>query len=344
MRSVARPKRAALLFAAALSAATLLGGPTAAQTCFTLQAELSYLQSHGGVGGSGDRARYERAFRDQANVIARTEIRARNAGCFGGGFFLFRRDVDPVCGTLIPKLREMQGNLAHLDQLRRQAGSGNSDRIRELQVMIARRGCEPWAGNSFQVRAPQDLYQPDSYSPYGTYRTLCVRTCDGYYFPISFSTSGDRLTEDAHTCEAMCPGTEAKLFYHHNPGGGPENMMAIDGQAYASLPTAFQYRTSINPSCTCRPEGGYSTVSTTTEPAAMVEDPTAPPPRPRPAPGEDPETLANRAGDFIPRPGAADAVAPGVASGPGNNSVRVVGPTYWGDTSQDDVLLTPVPN
>lgn len=346
MRSVAKPKRAAAILAAsALSAATLLCAPAAAQTCFTLQAELSYLQSQGGVGGSGDRARYERAWREQANVIASTEMRARNAGCFGGGFFLFRRDADPVCGTLIPKLREMEQNLGRLDQLRRQAGSGNSDRMRELQVMIARRGCEPWGGDSFQVRSsPDNLDRHDTYSPYGTYRTLCVRTCDGYYFPISFSTSGERLAEDASTCQAMCPGTDAKLFYHSNPGGGPENMMALDGEAYASLPTAFQYRTSINPACTCKPEGGYSTANTATDPAAIADDPSAPPPRPRPAPGEDPETLANRAGDFVPRPAVDDPAAPAVASAPGGGSVRVVGPTYWGDTSQDDVLLTPVPN
>jgi hypothetical protein len=318
--------------------------PAEAQTCFTLQAELSYLQSHGGVGGSGDRARYERAWREQANVIASTEMRARNAGCFGGGFFLFRREADPICNTLIPKLRDMQDNLARLDQLRRQAGSGNAHRIRELQSLIVARGCEGWGGDSFEVRSGHDfLYQPDVYSPYGTYRTLCVRTCDGYYFPISFSTSRDRLADDANACQAMCPGAEAKLFYHANPGGGPENMMSIDGQAYASLPTAFQYRTSIDPACTCKRASGYSTASAEAGPVSFAENPSAPPPpRPRPPPGEDPETLANRAGDFVPRAGSEAGTA--AAAGPDGRSVRIVGPASWGTTEQDDTLLTPVPN
>ena len=87
---------------------SLAAGPRAAQTCFTLQAELAHLQSRGG-GGRGDRARYERAFREQANVLARTERRARDAGCFGG--FFFRREPEAICNTLVPKLRDMQENL-----------------------------------------------------------------------------------------------------------------------------------------------------------------------------------------------------------------------------------------
>jgi hypothetical protein len=322
----------------------LLADLAEAQTCFTLQAELSYLQSRGGVGGSGDRSRYESAWREQSNVIASTEMRARNAGCFGGGFFIFQRQADPICNTLVPKLRDMRDNLVRLDRLRREAGSGNSGRMRELQRMIAVRGCDPWGGDSFEVRSRPDwMYQPDVYSPYGTYRTLCVRTCDGYYFPISFSTSGDRVAEDANTCQAMCPGTEAKLFYHANPGGGPENMMALDGQAYTSLPTAFQYRTSVDPACTCKPAGGYNVAGSEAAPITFAEDPSAPPPRPRPAPGEDPETLANRAGDFIPRVGSREEAATAGAV-PDGSSVRIVGPTYWGDSEQDDMLLTPVPN
>src|SRR6266540_3435428 len=35
-------------------------------------------------------------------------------------------------------------------------------------------------------------------SPYArTYRTLCVRTCDGYYFPISYATNRSHFKTDA---------------------------------------------------------------------------------------------------------------------------------------------------
>src|SRR5205814_1311662 len=50
------------------------------------------------------------------------------------------------------------------------------------------------------------------------YRTLCVRASDGYYFPISFSTTPDHFNADAVTCQSMCPGSAVSLFVHHNPG------------------------------------------------------------------------------------------------------------------------------
>ena len=46
----------------------------------------------------------------------------------------------------------------------------------------------------------------------GGYRTLCVRTCDGYYFPISFSSQPRNFPRDQNACTAMCPnGTAAVL-------------------------------------------------------------------------------------------------------------------------------------
>ncbi len=338
---------AASLVASAFGLAVLLTGSAEAQTCFTMQAELMHLQSRG-AGGSGDRARYERAFREQANVLARTEMRARSAGCFGGGFFIFRRSADPSCNMLIPRINDMQQNLTRLDGLRRRGGNDNAYRMRELQGMMSARGCDLPGGSLFETSPDGNwLFEPDVpyYSGNGTYRTLCVRTCDGYYFPISFSTTSDRFAEDAQSCQAMCPGAESRLFYHDNPGGGPETMMSITGEAYSSLPAAFRYRTSLDSACTCRPPGGYSVATLQSAAQTIAADPTAPVPRPRPAPGEDPETLADRAGYFVPRVVANDAsaIAP-VATGADGRPIRIVGPAYWGNKEQDDVVIAPVPN
>ena len=52
-----------------------------------------------------------------------------------------------------------------------------------------------------------------------TYRTLCVRLCDGFYFPISSChVRKSRFARDADACSASC-GSEARLFYHPNVGG-----------------------------------------------------------------------------------------------------------------------------
>lgn len=85
-----------------------------------------------------------------------------------------------------------------------------------------------------------------------TYRTVCVRLCDGFYTPLSFSTTRDKLEQDADRCEATCGG-QARMFYYKNPGAEIEDMEDLDGKPYKKLPTAFLYRATYNAQCTCRP-------------------------------------------------------------------------------------------
>lgn len=85
------------------------------------------------------------------------------------------------------------------------------------------------------------------------YRTLCVRTCDGFYFPISFSTTPSGFARDAQQCQARC-GAPAKLFYHRNPGADVEHMVDLSGQPYAGLKNAFRYRQEVVDSCRCTPQ------------------------------------------------------------------------------------------
>jgi hypothetical protein len=345
-----RPFSTALL-AFALGLSFLANDAALAQTCVALQAELEHLRGSGsGAGSNRDRSRFERAFREQANVLARTEARARNAGCFGGSGFFFGRQPARACGVLVSKLRDMQNNLGRLDRLRRQAGDDTSPRrIRQLQRAIAARGCGLPGEDMWErpAEARRTLEPVAPFSARGTFRTLCVRTCDGYYFPISFSTTQEQFGADAQTCSAMCPGAQARLFYHANPGGSPADMLSIDGATYTSLPTAFQYRTSLNPSCSCKPAGGYSPIPVRAGAPSSPAEPQAEAgpllPRPRPAPGEDPETLANRLGGFDPNSVGRGAVPTAAVTADGR-PIRVVGPAYWGVPQQDGVVVAPVPN
>jgi hypothetical protein len=87
----------------------------------------------------------------------------------------------------------------------------------------------------------------------GNYRTLCVRMCDGYYWPVNFSASRREFHRDADICKSSCT-SEARLFYHPNASGQPADMVDLTGRAYAQLPTAFKYRKKLLPGCRCRPE------------------------------------------------------------------------------------------
>jgi hypothetical protein len=77
-----------------------------------------------------------------------------------------------------------------------------------------------------------------------------VRACDGYYFPISFSTSKKYLEVDEATCQRLCPAGDAALYYHSRRAG-PETMVSIAGTPYTELANAFRYRKELDRSCTC---------------------------------------------------------------------------------------------
>ncbi len=89
----------------------------------------------------------------------------------------------------------------------------------------------------------------------GTYRTVCVRTCDGAYFPVSFATVPGRFPDDEKTCKSLCPAAEATLFAYRNPGEDMNQAVSISGQPYSALPNAFKFRTEFNPSCACKAAG-----------------------------------------------------------------------------------------
>ena len=71
--------------------------------------------------------------------------------------------------------------------------------------------------------------------PFATYRTLCVRLCDGYYFPVSFSTLPNHFQRDAEQCQSQC-AAPAELYYHQNPGGAVEQMVSVASQQPYTTP------------------------------------------------------------------------------------------------------------
>jgi|LNFM01.1.fsa_nt_gb hypothetical protein len=91
--------------------------------------------------------------------------------------------------------------------------------------------------------------QPSS----GRFRTVCVRLCDGYYYPLSASASRRDLRRDALSCKASC-GTEARLFYQSSSASDASGLVDVTGLAYARLPNAFRYRKTLVDGCKCKPD------------------------------------------------------------------------------------------
>lgn len=116
-----------------------------------------------------------------------------------------------------------------------------------------------------RFRPSNSLLPPPTYSPYrpqrdedgesrqsGIVRTMCVRLCDGFYFPINFSVPRHRVSRDADICASSC-GSEARIFFAPSPNGDIKDAHDLTGRAYTSLANAFVYRKRQVAGCTCRP-------------------------------------------------------------------------------------------
>ncbi len=84
----------------------------------------------------------------------------------------------------------------------------------------------------------------------GSSRSYCVRSCDGYFFPIGASARGEGRQAQAAACDAMCPGATMRLFSSRN--GSIETARTDGGQLYTATATAFRYRESLVPACSCQ--------------------------------------------------------------------------------------------
>ncbi len=84
------------------------------------------------------------------------------------------------------------------------------------------------------------------------YKTMCVRLCDGFYFPIQSRTTRRSFHRDARACKQRCGG-RAKLFYLPASSENIENMVDLSGHRYADLKHAFKYRKKLVSGCSCRP-------------------------------------------------------------------------------------------
>jgi hypothetical protein len=324
-------------------------------SCLELEGRLIQVERAGSGQGIAEARQYDASIAQQRNEVDRAMAEARRAGCVGG-FLIFQRRAEPKCPQLMATIERMRANLEKLMRARSQTGSdpvsiarARSDILRSL----AMNGCGPeYAASGGFLPQPGGLFQslfgqarfrfPGNDGYFGTqgfdaYRTLCVRTCDGYYFPISFSTLPGKFSADAAMCQQMCPGTEAALYVHRNPGEDASQMVSLDGQPYTALPAAFRYRNEYDKGCTCGAAAvasattgftEFSTAATRTGVAAPeAASPAVPMPRlRRGAAGEDPETAANRKGNLDPQATPAAAQEEAVAIGPDGRRIRIVGP------------------
>lgn len=95
---------------------------------------------------------------------------------------------------------------------------------------------------------------PSSFEPMGK-RTVCVRLCDGFHFPLGAVGGSDDARAQAGMCQSLCPGAPARVYVMQSGSERIEDAMSLDGRRYDRLPVAFRHASARDDTCSCRPAG-----------------------------------------------------------------------------------------
>jgi len=77
---------------------------------------------------------------------------------------------------------------------------------------------------------------------------VCVRLCDGFFFPLS-AAAGDVASQDA-ACNSLCPDAPTEVYYR-NGSDSIEGAVSAHGRLYTALPVSLRYRGTSDNTCTC---------------------------------------------------------------------------------------------
>ena len=358
----------ALLMVAPIAHAQTSTRLSKGQYCAQLEGELARMQRAKHSQSNRNFEKYDAAVHKQQAQLDRANKLAKRDGCSGRRGFLFRRTPKPTCPALLKRIDKMHRNLAALEKKRsRYAPAPSNNGIEKARILrqLGNAGCgaqynrfaraEPIRerrglfGTIFRSRdtgfSRQWGMDERDIPEVGTYRTVCVRACDGYFFPISFSTTQGSFERDEGVCQSQCPGADVSLYIYHNPGETPEDMRSLDGQAYNSMETAFLYQKEYVPNCSCQaPQSQMASIAgdnptQPTAPALRTEaatqrptGPIVPLPMPKQSAMIDPDTrAAERLGvPFAPYKPPEVRSDKGVVRTADGRSIRIVGPKFFG--------------
>jgi Protein of unknown function (DUF2865) len=368
MRGYSLASAAAAFFALASCTVALAQAPSPA--CQQLEAQLTSLDRGNADPARADQIRRaEDAVNRQQYEVDRLVSQGRQMGCESSGFFSIFSNPPPQCSGLNRQIGQQRTVLERLQMQREQLQGGTTERAAQRQsilIALGNNNCGPQYRAAAQAGQQRGFFDQlfgsgtnngpgpgpagsggiisSAPGPMGgTYRTVCVRTCDGYYFPIAFSTTPDRFQDDAQTCQRMCPAAEVQLYTYHNPGEEMSQAVSLSGQPYTSLPAAFQYRKSLSSACSCRRPGEswaqalkVNGTDTTVAPGDVVVTEQNAKRLSLPRMGADGKPIKPD-----PRANATTATTPGAAAAPSSSaddapldpdaakrSVRTVGPTF----------------
>jgi hypothetical protein len=189
------------------------------------------------------------------------------------GFSLFN-PIPAVCSPLRAQAGQYEVQIRQLE------GGGGNPRRAQLLAALEQYGClnaqpqqrgviyagprepslfdrlfggeNPGRGGDTFTDLPIDP-EEDPKERLGGRMAICVRTCDGFYFPVNFQGIGAR-DEYSQVCQSLCPAAETQVFFM--PLGAEVDRAATrDGTPYMSLPAAKKFQQTRDPACFCKHPG-----------------------------------------------------------------------------------------
>lgn len=144
------------------------------------------------------------------------------------------------------------------------AGGFLQDLFGGLQQMFAR---HPKAPDPLESMAKAPNPPPaQRWGEGGPARGFCVRSCDGFYFPVQANPG----VSAAAMCHAFCPASEARVY----GGSDIDYAVARDGSRYADTGRAYLYRKQAVAGCTCngRNQFGLAHIDINSDPTLKPGD------------------------------------------------------------------------
>jgi hypothetical protein len=166
---------------------------------------------------------YEQVYRQ----LVQAKGQARAAGCTG---FLGLFKPRAVCAGVSAQVKVLE---AQLRQVRQQ--------------QLPQRVPTPVFGAAFGER----VVVPDCGRPAArSARVVCVRLCDGYYFPVNHSIKQKNLSKDEEKCLSQYPEGQAALYIDRSGGENIGAMVSVNGKLkYGDQPFAFAFQQRFDPAC-----------------------------------------------------------------------------------------------
>ncbi len=333
---------------------------SAGPVCGRLEAQLAAIDRGGGDPARAEQTRrIEDTLNRQQADLDRVQAQWQRLGCQPATLFSIFSNQPAQCGPLNTQIGQIRAAIDHTTADLERSRHGADDDMQRQAVIgaLAQNNCGP----QYRVAArpkgiletlfgggenPDGPLPPGSVDPLmggGGYRTLCVRTCDGYYFPISFSTSPTHFAEDEQACQKLCPASEAVLYSHRNPGEDVAQAVSSSGRVYKDLANAFRYRRELVGACSCKQAGqtwaealGQTRDSTiergdvvvTEEKAKALSQPRSDASGRTSASRQDARKPTGNMPVAVPADAAPDTPPAATPASPGKRSVRIVGPTF----------------